>query len=252
MPFPWADLDGKPSREDPLRENPSQENPFLGEPCLVAGLGNPGSRYRFTRHNVGFMVVDRLMTDSRAEIAPYGSLGWLARGKMTGNGAPEGNCESSGCESFDRKEAGGGAERSGPYFLLKPLTYMNLSGLAVGDCADRARIRFEKVLVVNDDFNLPLGRIRFRPRGSAGGHNGLKSIIRTLGTDDFPRLRIGVGPLPRGKSIVDFVLSAFEDAELSLLDKVLNHAVRGVKDWLEHRDIQRCMNRFNRAKLGND
>ncbi|MFH2002446.1 MAG: aminoacyl-tRNA hydrolase [Planctomycetota bacterium] len=210
---------------------PSPLDDLAGNPCLVVGLGNPGTRYRFTRHNAGYMAVDRLIEDKKLEWVTLGSLGILALGKVDQ-------------ESFEPERHDQEVEMS--FCALKPLTYMNRSGMAVGDCVDRARIPFENLLVISDDFNLPVGRIRFRKQGSAGGHNGLKSIIRTLGTDAFSRLRIGVGPLPRGANIVNFVLDEFSEPDLDHLDQALNRACEAVQVWIRNRDIDLCMNRFNR------
>jgi PTH1 family peptidyl-tRNA hydrolase len=187
------------------------------EPLLVVGLGNPGAGYRFSRHNAGFMILDRLALDLDLLFAAYGTLGWVARGSMEG----------------------------GVYHLLKPATFMNRSGRAVGDLMDRHEIPFDRVLVVSDDFQLPLGLIRFRRKGSAGGHKGLGSIIRTLGTDCFPRLRVGIGPVPSNEDVIRFVLADFEPKELSSYQKVLPRASEAVRCWLEKGDIDFCMNRYN-------
>jgi len=189
------------------------------EECsLLAGLGNPGARYAFTRHNVGFMVADRLAVRNGLLFEKYGRIAALARGGFGG--------------------------RRG--LLLKPLTFMNRSGLAVGDCVDRYGLPPERLLAVSDEFALPLGRMRFRRSGSAGGHKGLASIIRTLGTEEFPRLRVGIGPLPEGRDAADFVLDPFSGAEREILDGVLTRAVEAATLWLETGDAERCMNEYNR------
>jgi PTH1 family peptidyl-tRNA hydrolase len=183
----------------------------------VVGLGNPGTRYRFTRHNIGFMVLDRFALDLGLIFESYGTLGLVGRG----DGELESLC------------------------LLKPLTFMNRSGRAVGDLVDRLGIPFSSMLVISDDFSLPLGKMRFRRKGSAGGHKGLESIMGTLGTLDYPRLKVGVGPLPRGMDTVEFVLGPFLEDEQNLLREVLGRTGEAVRLWFESKDIDLCMNRFN-------
>jgi PTH1 family peptidyl-tRNA hydrolase len=169
---------------------------------IVIGLGNPGRQYEMTRHNVGQMVVDRL-----AERA-----GWRGRARA--------------------REAAAVAEgryRGLDLMLVKPATYMNLSGTAVRRALARRRAPLADMLVVVDDFALPLGRLRLRPAGSAGGHNGLRSIIDELGSEDFARLRVGIGE-PREPAI-DHVLSRFRADEKANLDAVLEAAADAVEDW---------------------
>lgn len=183
-------------------------------PCLLAGLGNPGTRYRFTRHNIGFMALDRLAGDLE--------LAFEAHGRQS---------------VFCRTGSGG--------VFCKPLTYMNRSGLAVGEMRDRYEVPMANVFLVSDDYQLPLGKMRVRRKGSAGGHNGLKSVIRSLGTDQFPRLRLGIGPRPRGASTVEYVLSEFGEQELETLHDVVRRAAEAGRLWLETGNIDLCMNRFN-------
>ena len=142
---------------------------------IIVGLGNPEDKYERTLHNVGFWFVDALAARNNGQFRVEAKFHGLL------------------CRLFI-----GGADLR----LLKPATFMNRSGRAVGDLLDRHEIPFEKVLVVSDDFQLPLGRIRFRRKGSAGGHKGLGSIIRTLGTDRFPRLRVGIGPAPSMADVI--------------------------------------------------
>lgn len=187
---------------------------------LVVGLGNPGAEYGFNRHNIGFMVLDRLARELDLAFEAFGSMGLVSRG---------------------------GAKRS-PFLLLKPLTYMNRSGRAVGELMDRYRIPLDRVLVVSDEFQLHLGRIRLRRKGSDGGHKGLKSVVRTLGTEDFPRLRLGIGPVPEGVDPMDFVLEDFDIEEGGLLREALALATDALRLWLEYGDIDLCMNRYNRIQ----
>ena len=185
---------------------------------LIIGLGNPGGRYSGTRHNIGFDVID---------------------GVCAGNGveAPRKYYCSAEC-----REAAFGVNNK-PVLLVKPLTYMNLSGEAVGALADKYRLSPAECLVVVDDFNIPLGKIRIRKDGAHGGHNGLKSISAAIGSD-YPRLRVGIGPLPAGVTITDFVLGHFDTNEREAVSKVINTAVEAVRYVIEN-DIDTAMNRYN-------
>lgn len=182
---------------------------------LVAGLGNPGKEYENTRHNAGFMILDR-----------------FARrlGVTFGN---------------ERKFEGRFA-RSGSLFLLKPQTYMNLSGRSVAAVCQFYKIQPAEVLIVYDDVALPEGRLRLRMGGSAGGHNGMKSLIASLGTDQFPRLRFGVGGAD-GKTMTGHVLGAFDSASLPELDKSLENAVDAVS-MCALRGLSAAMNHFNKEE----
>lgn len=171
---------------------------------LVVGLGNPGARYHDTRHNVGFMALERLA-------ARHGS-GFRQQSRLHGQLA----------------ELGGGASR---LRLLLPQTYMNDSGRSIRAALDWFTLTPEQLLVVVDDMDLPLGRLRLRQRGSAGGHNGLRSAITHLGTQEFPRLRIGIGapaatPAERKAATVGHVLGRFRPAELPVLELVLAEVER--------------------------
>jgi len=150
---------------------------------------------------------------------------------------------SLGFEAYGSQSLLGSSESVG---LLKPLTYMNRSGVAVGEIRDRYQIPVANALLISDDYQLSLGRIRIRRKGGAGGHNGLASVIRTLGTEAFPRLRLGIGPVARGHDAVAHVLGEFGDDELALLDEVLGRAADAARFWLETGDIDLCMSRFNR------
>ena len=182
----------------------------------VVGLGNPGARYAETRHNLGFMVLDALAARPR--------LGWSA--------------EKDYRYAFTSPEGEGAV-------LVKPTTFMNASGLAVS----RALIRFDAVpedlLVIVDDAHLPLGRIRIRRGGSHGGHNGIRSVIRDLGTEAFPRLRIGIGPIPDGEEMIAFVLEAFLSHERDTVSEMVARAVDAVRAVLQD-GLDKAMNEFNR------
>ena len=183
---------------------------------LIVGLGNPGSKYRGTRHNVGFEVIDRL--------AERLGLGF----------------ESCPADAVLARERGPGAR----LMLAKPLTYMNRSGGAVQALRHYYRIEPEALLVVADDVNLPLGKLRARPGGSDGGHNGFGSIIESLGTERFARLRIGVGRGDERRDLAGYVLARFEESEREVVDEALDRAADAVDTFVAD-GIDTMMNRFN-------
>jgi PTH1 family peptidyl-tRNA hydrolase len=183
---------------------------------LVVGLGNPGRKYQGTRHNLGFAVL--------AELA-----------KRLAVGRPK---EKFHAELVEAELAG---EK---LVLLGPLTYMNNSGTSVVAARDYFTLANEDLLVVGDDLNLPLAKLRFRPGGSAGGHKGLADIIARLGTDEFPRLRIGVGSPPAQWDPTDFVLGHFTDEEKPEIARAVGSAADAVADWARQ-GIEFCMNRYN-------
>jgi len=182
---------------------------------LIAGLGNPGREYENTRHNAGFMILDRLAARLKVE---FGSE-----------------------RKFEARLA-----RSGPLFLLKPQTYMNLSGRSVAAVCQYYKIQPAEVLIVHDDVALPEGKLRIRLSGSAGGHNGMRSIIACLGTDQFPRIRFGVGAAD-GKNLTGHVLGAFDPASLEGLDKALENAVEAAS-MCALRGLTAAMNHFNKEE----
>jgi PTH1 family peptidyl-tRNA hydrolase len=186
---------------------------------LVVGLGNPGSQYVRTRHNVGWRVVDRIA--DRA--------GWDGRGRQR-----------------DASNVVGGRYRSLDLTLVKPLTYMNESGLAVRKVLARERAPLSDLLVVADDFALPFGKLRFREGGGAGGHNGLRSIIDELGTEKFSRLRVGIGEPDR--TAIDHVLSTFTPDEAARLDELVDAAADAVEAWARE-GTNKAANRFNMFEL---
>jgi PTH1 family peptidyl-tRNA hydrolase len=186
---------------------------------LIVGLGNPGSKYEGTRHNVGFDVVDE----------------YARRRGLTFGSSPA--------------DALMARERGPDVILAKPLTFMNLSGGAVGTLSRYYRVNHDDILVVVDDANLPLGRLRARPEGSDGGHNGLKSVIAELGTQEFPRLRLGVGRGGLGRELVGHVLSRFEKDERGKIEELVTRAADAAEVFVEE-DILTVMNRFNASDPG--
>ena len=183
---------------------------------LIVGLGNPGKPYDGTRHNVGFDVVRRLAEKlGPGEERTVGmSFLWATRRGPT------------------------------PLWLLLPMTYMNRSGPEVRRCAWSGNVPPRRVLVVCDDLNLPLAKIRLRRKGSPGGHNGLHSVSLALNTEGFPRLRLGIGEPPPGEPAEDFVLERFEDEERALVDPAIDRAVEALETWVED-GIEAAMSRFN-------
>ena len=182
---------------------------------LVAGLGNPGSEYAATRHNIGFMVLDQLA-------AQFGST-WEKSSK------------------WDALSA-----KCGPVLLLKPMSSMNRSGYPIFAVAQFYKIEPLEILVVLDDFALPLGRLRLRTGGGSGGHNGLESIIIQFGTEEVPRLRVGIGHAPR-EGYVDYVLSRFFDEEKPLVRSTIGRAVDAVKCAIDN-GLVSAMNTFNKTE----
>ncbi|HEY7599459.1 MAG TPA: aminoacyl-tRNA hydrolase, partial [Candidatus Limnocylindrales bacterium] len=190
---------------------------------IVVGLGNPGRQYEQTRHNVGWMVLDRL-----AERA-----GWTGHARAR-----------------DAAATVHGKYGDLELMLVKPTTYMNLSGVAVRKVLARQRAPLEELLVVVDDFALPLGKLRLRERGSAGSHNGLRSIIGELGNEKFARLRVGIGEPERNveggmaRAARDHVLTRFHASERALVEQVVDAAASAIEDWARD-GVARAANKWN-------
>lgn len=178
---------------------------------LIVGLGNPGARYERTRHNMGFMVVDAYAAFRKVQ--------------------------------FRRTKFGHVAEFPDAY-LLKPETFMNLSGQAVAPLMHYYRLGPEDLLVVADDLDLPLGTLRLRAAGSSGGHNGLKSIIGAIGTEQFARLRVGISRPPEHLAVIDWVLMRFSNSEMTEVHEVCNRAVEALSCVIDD-GVDRAMNRYN-------
>ncbi len=189
---------------------------------IVVGLGNPGAQYEKTRHNIGWMVLDRLA--DRA--------GWAGRGRTR-----------------DAAAIVQGRFRGLDLLLVKPLTFMNESGLAVRKVLAREHAPLAEILVVTDDFALPFGKLRFREGGSAGGHNGLRSIIEEMGNEQFSRLRVGIGE--PGHDAIDHVLSQFGRGEKARLSELLDAAADAVEAWARD-GTSKAANHFNSFELRPD
>jgi PTH1 family peptidyl-tRNA hydrolase len=183
---------------------------------LIVGLGNPTSQYEGTRHNVGFEVIDRLVEQYNIPLDVVKHKGMYGKGKIDGQSV----------------------------ILLKPMTYMNLSGESVSAVAKYYKIPPQDVIVIYDDINLDVGRLRIRDKGSAGGHNGIKNLIAHLGTEEFPRIRIGVGQKPPKMDLVDYVLSRFSEEDQVLMCQGYQRACEALKLLLVD-DIPEAMNQFN-------
>ena len=184
---------------------------------LIVGLGNPGEQYENTRHNVGFLVADELGERGSFPIQRLKFKALTAQAEVGGQGA----------------------------LVMKPTTYMNLSGEAVGEAARFYKIPPGRVLVISDDVDLPLGKLRIRTGGSAGGHNGLKSVIQHLGADQFPRLKVGVGGKPHPDyDMADWVLGKLQGEDKRVMDGAVKRAADAVECFLKD-GPQKAMNRFN-------
>jgi peptidyl-tRNA hydrolase, PTH1 family len=196
---------------------------------LVVGLGNPGSEYVGTRHNVGFEVVEALAA----------RLGWIGKPdqfrKMARN-------KFDGLALDGRIGLASGGEEK--LLLLEPMTYMNVSGRSVRAALDFYQLSPPDVMIVLDDLALPAGRLRLRGAGSSGGHNGLKDIERALGTKDYPRLRIGIDPKPPFVPQADYVLQRFTPEQRKQVDDAIARACGAVVTWAD-KGIEAAMNQFN-------
>ncbi|HEY0051768.1 MAG TPA: aminoacyl-tRNA hydrolase [Pyrinomonadaceae bacterium] len=188
----------------------------LSENWLVVGLGNPGAAYEQTRHNLGFMLIDRLARETNSLVKREECRALLGRAEI----------ENQRVE------------------LVKPQTYMNLSGESLSCLLKKPGRDKQRLVVITDDLALPLGKIRLRPKGSAGGHNGLKSIIGCLGTEDFIRLRIGILPAHPVSDTKRFVLEKFSKADFETVEKILEESADAVRAVIRD-GVEKAMARFN-------
>lgn len=198
--------------------NSKIEEKRIGESMkLVVGLGNPGAKYKGTRHNVGFMTMDEVAYQEKFDFdkALFDAV-------------------------FAQVQIGG--EK---VIFMKPLTFMNLSGEAIRPLMNYFKITIEDLLVVYDDMDLPVGKIRLRQKGGAGGHNGIKSIISCLGTSEFNRIKVGVGRPKEGRTVVGHVLNRFEKEEEEDIIFAVQKSVDAIRSWIETDDFVKTMNQFN-------
>lgn len=188
-----------------------------GVSWILVGLGNPGKQYESTRHNMGWLALDSLMEMENFKLSKLRFKAWTGILDKNGN----------------------------KILVMKPQTYMNLSGESVGEAARFYKIPADHVLVISDDVSLPVGKLRIRGGGSAGGHNGLKNIIQHLGTDRFPRIKVGVGsPRPGEHDMVDWVMGKPMGEDRTAVENALDRAGDAAKTLITE-GIDRAMNRFN-------
>ncbi len=183
---------------------------------IIVGLGNPGKDYEMTRHNVGFRVIDKLADEYNIDVREKKHKGLIGKGVVDGN----------------------------KVVLVKPQTYMNLSGECVREVMDYYKEEPENVIVVYDDISLDVAKLRVRPKGSAGGHNGIKSLIAHLGTDVFPRVKFGVGDKPKGRDLADYVLGHFSKEENIEIEDRLKTACDAIV-CIMNEDCASAMNKYN-------
>jgi PTH1 family peptidyl-tRNA hydrolase len=184
---------------------------------VIVGLGNPGKQYEMTRHNVGFWVIDRLAEKWNISLTQGKFKGLVGEGRV-------------------------GTEK---VLLVKPLTYMNLSGECVGPLLNFYKLDAEEdLLVIYDDMDLPCGKIRLRTKGSSGGHNGVKSLIAHLGTEEFKRIKVGIGRPEPGRKVVDHVLTTFSPEDLADVQEAVKRSGEAVAAWMDI-SFLRVMNQFN-------
>ena len=185
---------------------------------LIVGLGNPGSKYDQTRHNVGFMAIDTVVNELDINFTED--------------------------KTFKAYVTSGFINSEKVYFI-KPTTFMNNSGIAVKALLTYYNIAIEDLIVIYDDLDMEVGKIRFRQKGSAGGHNGIKSIIAHIGTQEFDRIKIGIGRPQNGMTVINHVLGKFSPDEMITIDNTLDKVDKAVKYYLENDDFEATMRRYN-------
>ena len=183
---------------------------------VIIGLGNPGPRYENTRHNVGFDTIDRLSKKHNIAITKIKHKAIIGDGNIEGRRV----------------------------LLVKPQTFMNLSGESVREIVEWYKVPVKNIIIIYDDIDLPVGKIRIRPKGSAGTHNGMRSVIYQIQSEDFPRIRIGVNKPPQGWDLADFVLSKFSADERKDVEDAIENAADAVEVILKS-GIDKAMNRYN-------
>ena len=189
---------------------------------IIAGLGNPGREYENTRHNIGFCVIDAIAGKYQITMLERKHKAVIGKGYIDGQRV----------------------------ILLKPLTYMNLSGESIREAVDYYKVdETSQLVVVSDDISLDVGQLRIRKKGSAGGHNGLKNIIQHLGHENFIRVRMGVSDKPQGYDLKDYVLGHFTDKEKKALEETCENATQAICMILQG-DVEGAMNRYNTKKKG--
>ena len=190
-------------------------------PWLVVGLGNPGPEYEWTPHNLGFLTVDRLAVSNKIRIDRKDSKALLGVGSFSGK----------------------------DLLLAKPQTFMNVSGPSVKALMEKHEVPASNLIVVYDELDLPWTGVRVRPKGSAAGHNGIDSVIRSIGTMEFPRVRLGINPGHKVGNGAKFVLEPFKKAQMRELDELLDHAARAVESIIAE-GVEKSMTKFNRRAQG--
>ena len=183
---------------------------------IIAGLGNPGQKYDKTKHNTGFMTMDHYLDEKGLSLDKDKFEGLWTKQKINGEDV----------------------------ILLEPQTYMNESGRSVSQVANFFKVDPEDILIIQDDMDMPIGKIRIRANGKSGGHNGIKSIIRDLGTEKFNRLKIGIRH-PKNATVVSWVLTPFNDEQQKLMDDSFDTSVKIIDDFIAGRDSQYLMNKYN-------
>ena len=187
---------------------------------LIAGLGNIGREYFNTRHNIGFDFIDLFSSINNISMNKNDFDGIIGTGIISGE----------------------------KVILAKPTTYMNLSGKCIRQISDYYKIDNNNIIVIYDDISLDVGKIRIRPKGSAGGHNGIKSIISHLGTENFPRLKVGIGNKPSQMDLADYVLGKFNEDERLILNKILNASCEAIESIIND-GVDKGMNKYNSMNI---
>jgi PTH1 family peptidyl-tRNA hydrolase len=199
-----------------FRRREKIEETLEKSPFLIVGLGNPGIEYRSSRHNVGFMVIDRLASELGIKLGKYQFKA------LTGSQIRDGQ----------------------KWIIAKPQTFMNLSGTAVGSLVKFYKVPMDHLMIIHDDIDLPIGTIRIRPKGGSAGQNGVNSIIERLGAQDFPRLRVGIGRPSGQRTAANYVLADFQKSEKAIVDDLLDKCTEAVKTFV-HSGLDAAMNRYN-------